>query len=68
MGENSPLRYEAGSGDPVLLLHGFNLEALLNFPGLTDSQQTAIGTRALRLFPSAAARLADSTHPHDAAT
>ena len=52
----------------MLLLHGFNLEALLNFPGLTDSQQTATGTRALRLFPSAAARLADSTHPQDAAT
>jgi 6-methylsalicylate decarboxylase len=38
-----------------------NLEALLNFPDLTDSQTTAMGTRALRLFPSAAARVADST-------
>jgi hypothetical protein len=39
-----------------------NLEALLNFPDLTDSQKTAMGTRALRLFPFAAARVADSTH------
>jgi 6-methylsalicylate decarboxylase len=36
-----------------------NLAALLNFPGLTDSQKAGIGARALRLFPSAAARLAD---------
>jgi 6-methylsalicylate decarboxylase len=45
-----------------------NLEALLNFPGLTDSEKTAIGTRALQLFPSAAARVADSMHTRDAAT
>jgi 6-methylsalicylate decarboxylase len=45
-----------------------NLEALLNFPDLTDNQKMAIGSRALRLFPSAAARVADSTHAYDAAT
>jgi predicted TIM-barrel fold metal-dependent hydrolase len=45
-----------------------NLEALLNFPDLTDSQKTAIGSRALQLFPSAAARVTDSTHAYDAAT
>jgi 6-methylsalicylate decarboxylase len=38
-----------------------NLAALLNFPNLTDGQKTAIGARALQLFPSAAARVADST-------
>jgi 6-methylsalicylate decarboxylase len=38
-----------------------NLKALLNFDGLTDGQKAAIGTQALQLFPSAAARLADST-------
>jgi predicted TIM-barrel fold metal-dependent hydrolase len=45
-----------------------NLEALLNFPDLTDNQKMAIGSRALRLFPCAAARVADSTHAYDAAT
>jgi 6-methylsalicylate decarboxylase len=38
-----------------------NLDALLNFPDLTDSQRTEVGTRALRLFPSAAGRVADAT-------
>jgi 6-methylsalicylate decarboxylase len=38
-----------------------NLEALLNFPDLTDGQKKAIGARALQLFPAAAARVAHLT-------
>jgi 6-methylsalicylate decarboxylase len=55
---------------PTQLLYGSerNREALLNFQDLTDRQKTAIGTQALQLFPSAAERLATSTHGHDAAT
>jgi pimeloyl-ACP methyl ester carboxylesterase len=36
MGENSPLRYEAGSGDPVLLLHGFTATWQIWRPALAD--------------------------------
>jgi len=37
-----------------------NLEALLDYHGLTSHQKQAIGRKALALFPKAAARLADS--------
>jgi predicted TIM-barrel fold metal-dependent hydrolase len=36
MGENPPLRYEAGSGDPVLLLHGFTATWQIWRPALAD--------------------------------
>jgi hypothetical protein len=34
-----------------------NLQALLDFDGLTTQEKAAIGTAALQLFPNAAARL-----------
>jgi 6-methylsalicylate decarboxylase len=37
-----------------------NLEALLGFDGLTASEKSAIGSAGLRLFPSAAARVANA--------
>jgi hypothetical protein len=33
-----------------------NLQALLDYPGLTTEQKSAVGTNAFTLFPTAAAR------------
>jgi 6-methylsalicylate decarboxylase len=45
-----------------------NLKALLSFGGLTADEKNAIGTNALKLFPAAAARLADAASTDAAAT
>jgi hypothetical protein len=38
--------------------------ALLNFDGLAKDEKTAVGTKALGLFPAATARLAEPSSIH----